>query len=38
MRRFEYFPSDKKLKSNTNIAKKQYQKYTFVFDEIIFKK
>ena len=38
MRRFEYFPSGKKLKSITNIAKKQYQRYTFVFDEIIFKK
>ena len=37
MKRFEYFPLGKELKAQTDIAKKQYQKFdnTFEFDRII---
>ena len=37
MKRYEYSPSGKKLKAQTDIAKKQYQKLgdTFGFDKII---
>ena len=37
IRRFEYFPLGNKLKEQTDIAKKQYQKLddTFKFDKTI---
>ena len=37
MKRFEYLPLDKESKSQTDIAKRQYQKLdnTFEFDKII---
>ena len=37
MKRFEYSPSDKELKAQTDIAKKQYQKLddTYELDKII---